>query len=139
MNKLVLDGSLALSWFLADEATDAGQAVRRQIEGGARVRVPAIWALEVANALLVAERRKRISQADVTAALAALQKLPIVTDTETWQRAGSDILALARQHLLSVYDAAYLELAMREAAVLASMDEPLRAVARKLQVSLLPE
>jgi predicted nucleic acid-binding protein len=95
--------------------------------------------LEVANALLVAERRKRISQADTTAALGALQKLPLETDNATGRNAGSDTLALARQNNLSVYDAAYLELAMRQAATLASLDEPLRAAAKKLKVPVLPE
>src|SRR5437773_9863415 len=118
MKTLVLDGSMALSWFLPGEQTDQGQSVRKLIEEGARVLVPSIWALEIANALLVAERRKRITQPDSAAALAALSKLPIETDPETGTRAARDILALARQQTLSVYDAAYLELVMREGATL---------------------
>jgi predicted nucleic acid-binding protein len=139
MNKLTLDGSIALSWFLPGECTDKNQAVRKLFEGGTKAIVPTIWALEVANALLVAERRKRISLADSAAAWASLQKLPIETDPETGRRAGSDILALARQQRLSVYDAAYLELAMRQGTPLASLDELLRAAARALKVPLLPE
>jgi predicted nucleic acid-binding protein len=95
--------------------------------------------LEVANALLVAERRKRISQRDSAAAWAALQKLPIEADAETGERAGRDILALARHRELSIYDASYLELAVRLGTALASLDEPLRAAARRLRVPLLPE
>jgi predicted nucleic acid-binding protein len=139
MSTLVLDGSMALSWFLPDEKADESDEVRKLIEGGATVQVPSIWPLEVANALLVAERRKRISQADSTAALAALAKLPIELDAETGQRAGHDTIALARQHSLSVYDAAYLELATRRAATLASLDDPLRKAAEKLKVRLLPD
>jgi predicted nucleic acid-binding protein len=139
MIELVLDGSITLSWFLPGEHKDNNQAVRKLIEGGARASVPCIWALEVANALLVAERRKRISQGDSAAAWAALQKLPIETDAETGERAGSDILALARQQHLSAYDAAYLELAMRWGVPLASLDEVLRAAARALKVPMLPE
>jgi len=139
MNQLTLDGSIALSWFLPGEGTDKNQAVRKLIEGGTKALVPSIWALEVANALLVAERNKRISQADSAAAWAALHKLPIETDAETASRAGSDILALARQQHLSVYDAAYLELAMRQGTALASLDELLRAAAQALMVPLLPE
>lgn len=139
MSRLVLDGSLALSWFLLDEVATKGQEVRQLIEDGAEVQVPSIWPLEVANALLVAERRKRISQADSAAALAALAKLPIELDAETGQRAGHGTLALARQHTLSVYDAAYLELVTRTGATLASLDEPLRKAAEKLKVPLLPE
>ncbi len=100
--------------------------------------MPSIWALEVANALLIAERRRRISQADSTAAWAALQKLPLETDDETSRRAGSNTLALARQQRLSVYDAAYLELAMRQGAPLASLDTVLRDAALVLKVPLLP-
>ncbi|MGA2264670.1 MAG: type II toxin-antitoxin system VapC family toxin [Acidobacteriota bacterium] len=134
-----MDGSIALSWFLPGERTDKNQAVRKLIEGGMKALVPSIWAQEVANALLVAERRKRISQADSAAAWASLQKLPIEADPETAMRAGSDILALARQQKLCAYDAAYLELAMRQGTPLASLDELLRAAARALRVPLVPE
>ena len=139
MIELVLDGSIVLSWFLPGELTDKNQSVRKRIEGGAGAIVPSIWALEVANALLVAERRKRISQADSAAVWAALRSLPIETDPETGLRAGSDILALARQSRLSAYDAAYLELAMRRGIPLASLDTLLRGAARMLDVPLLPE
>lgn len=139
MNQLVLDASIALSWFLPGELTDKNQEVRKLIEGGIRASVPSIWALEVANALLIAERRKRISQADSAAAWAALQKLPLETDEETSRRAGSNTLALARQQQqLSVYDAAYLELAMRQGAPLATLDTVLRDAALVLKVPLLP-
>jgi predicted nucleic acid-binding protein len=138
VNRLVLDASIALSWFLPGELTDKNQEVRKLIEGGARASVPSIWALEVVNALLIAERRKRISQADSAAAWAALQELPLETDEETGRRAGSNTLALARQQQLSVYDAAYLELAMRQAAPLASLDKVLRDAALALRVPLLP-
>jgi predicted nucleic acid-binding protein len=139
MNKLTLDGSIALSWFLPGERTDKNQAVCKLIEGGMRALVPSICALEVANALLAAERGKRISPADSAAAWASLQKLPIEPDPETGRRAGSDILALARHQKLSVYGAAYLELAMRQGTPLASLDELLRTAARALRVPLLPE
>lgn len=139
MIDLVLDGSITLSWFLPGESKDDNQAVRTLIEAGARACVPSIWALEVANSLLVAERRRRISQGDSAAAWAALRKLPIETDAQTGQRDGSDILALARQGRLSAYDAAYLELAMRLGVPLASLDEVLREAARKLKVPLLPK
>ena len=139
MRAIVLDGSLALSWVLPDEQAAQSSVVRASMAAGCLTLVPAHWALEVANALCMAERRKRISQADTAAALAALQRLSIKTDPETGARAGSDTLALARQNTLSVYDAAYLELAMRSGAALASLDRALRAAASKLKVPLLPE
>ena len=139
MIELVLDGSITLSWFMPGERADENEEVRRLIEDGAGAGVPSIWALEVVNALLVAERRKRISRADSAAAWAALQKMPIEIDSETGLRAGSDILSLARQQKLSAYDAAYLELAMRLGVPLASLDVLLRAAAQALGIPLLPE
>lgn len=139
MSPLVLDGSIALSWVLPDELSPQTNTVLAVIEAGRKTIVPVHWALEVANALWMAERRKRISPADTTAALAVFRRIPIEIDPETGSKAGSDTLVLARQHTLSIYDAAYLELAMRRGAALASLDEPLRAAARKLGVPLLPE
>ncbi len=138
MSAIVLDGSVALSWVLPDEHTAGTQAIREFIEAGGRAIVPSHWALEVANGLLVAERRKRLLVADTTAALSALEKLALEHDTETSQRAGREALALAREHALSIYDAAYLELAVRNGATLASLDKPLRTAAKSLNVSLQP-
>jgi predicted nucleic acid-binding protein len=139
MRAIVLDGSVALSWVLPGELTASTQTIRVSIEAGNRTIVPAHWALEIANALWAAERRKRIAQPDTAAALAALEKMSMESDTETARRAGRETLALARQNALSVYDAAYLELAMRRGARLASLDGQLRAAAKKLNVPLLPE
>lgn len=86
----------------------------------------------------MAERRKRLDAAGVAQAVALFTQLPVMIDAETNPRAGSDILALARQHTISVYDAAYLELALRRGAALGSLDEPLRKVAKTLGVPLLP-
>jgi predicted nucleic acid-binding protein len=102
------------------------------------VWVPAHWRLEVCNALWMAERRKRLDAAGVAQAVALFTQLPVVIDAETNSRAGSEILALGRQHTISIYDAAYLELALRRGAALGSLDEPLRAVAKTLGVTLLP-
>ena len=139
MKRVVLDGSVALAWFLKDEATEGVLQVREQVRGAERVWVASHWPFEVANAFLVAERRNRITQADVTQAIAVLNQIPLLIDHDSEQRAGSESLALARQHGLSVYDAAYLELAMRQGAGLASVDKPLRLVADKLKLPLLPE
>src|SRR5260370_9036413 len=89
------------------------------------VSVPADWMLEVTNALLVAERRKRIAAASVNHAVGILRQLPIRADAETDDQAGRQTLELARRHLLSIYDAAYLELALRLGAGLPSLAEPL--------------
>jgi predicted nucleic acid-binding protein len=97
--------------------------------------VPALWHLEVGNALLMGERRKRSTNADTTRWLSLLSTLPIVVDDETMTRAWNDTLALARAHKLSVYDAAYLELALRRSLPLASLDANLKAAATVVGVT----
>ena len=117
MAGLVLDSSITISWCLPDEGgTDQIQeAVARS---GAIA--PAHWPLEVVNALLMAERRQRISADFRDAALRDLGALPIVLDPETSTRAWDETLRLADAHRLTAYDAAYLELARRRALPLAT-------------------
>jgi predicted nucleic acid-binding protein len=136
MSRLVIDGSVAVSWFLQDENSDYARQVRAKIPDAELVRVPNHWTLEVVNALLMAERRKRIAPAAVNHAVGILRQLPIHADAETDRQAGQQTLELARQHTLSIYDAAYLELALRLGASLASLDEPLKTAARKRGVRL---
>lgn len=138
MSRLVVDASITLSWLLPDEGSALTLAVRNDLVSAETVWAPAHWQLEVCNALCMAERRKRLDAAGVAQAVALVTQLPVLTDPHTSERAGSETLALSRQHTLSVYDAAYLELALRRGASLASLDEPLRAVAKKLGVPVLP-
>ena len=93
--------------------------------------------MEVAKGLVMAERRKRVSQADVTEALHLVHALPVMTDDETARRAGAETAALARQYDLTVYDAAYLELAMRRGATLATDDQALNRAATAAGVPVL--
>ena len=135
MKALVIDGSTALGFLLKDEqAPDALKALE-VIESGVPTFVPAHWCVEVANGLLMAERRKRASQADITEALNLVAALPVMGDDETARRAGSDTAALARQYGLTIYDAAYLELAMRRGASLATSDHDLIKAARAAGVA----
>ena len=124
----VLDGSVTLAWFFEDESDAYAGAVQHALAGAEAV-VPSLWALEVANALVVGERRKRTTEAKVTKFLALLARLPISVDEETVAQAWGDTLRLARTHELSVYDAAYLELALRRGLALATLDERLKKVA----------
>ncbi len=139
MSAWVIDASIALSWLLPDEVSDLALAVRDDLPRAEAVWVPAHWRLEVCNSLWMAERRKRLDAAGVTQAADLFLKLPVTTDPDTNDRAGRETLSLARQHGLSVYDAAYLELVLRRGTSLASLDGPLRLVAKKLGVSLLPK
>ena len=127
-DEFVLDGSITLAWFFEDETDDYADAVETAL-ASVSATVPSLWALEVANAVLVGERRKRTTEAKVTAFLSLLAQLPIVIDDETSARAWRETLNLARAHNLSVYNAAYLELALRRGLPIASADGKLKTAA----------
>lgn len=131
MPRLVLDASTALSWIMPDETAAKLDAVQQAVADQGAL-VPSLWPLEIANALLAANRRGRIDAAFRVAALADLAALPIEIDAETHLRASSDTLALADTHGLSVYDAAYLELSLRKGLALATLDGQLGAAATRL-------
>jgi predicted nucleic acid-binding protein len=137
MDSLVVDGSIALGFVLQDERGDSALRALDALENGIPGYVPAHWCAEVANGLLMAERRKRATHADLTEAFLLLQSLPIQTDNETSVHVFTSTIALARQYALTVYDAAYLELALRRQAVLATTDKALAKAARHAGVSVL--
>lgn len=117
-----------MAWCFEDKASDNADAVLASLAHVEAI-VPAIWPLEVANVLLVAERRGRLSQADASRFVRLLQALPISIDTLTSDRALGVILDVGRDYGLSSYDASYLELAMREGLPLATLDSPLQQAA----------
>jgi predicted nucleic acid-binding protein len=131
--EFVLDCSITLTWFFEDETDDYADAVEDALTEATAI-VPSLWWLEVANALLVGERRKRTTEAKNMQFLALLRLLPILPDDETASRAWQESLILARTHNLSVYDAAYLELALRRGMQLATNDTKLQAAARAVGV-----
>lgn len=138
MPGLVLDCSVIAAWLLPGERSDAiDEILTRVVEEGAFV--PDIWRIEVLNTLLVAERRGRIAASDRARALAITGQLPIEIDSETTDRAWSDIASIAERHRLTAYDAAYLELAHRTGLPLATLDQDLRAAAMQLGVALAAE
>lgn len=129
---LVLDASMALSWLFArasrEEALTADLALAELAETEAMV--PSLWHVEMANALLVGERRKVVSEARVTDYLARLSQLPITTDDVTPSSRREAVMGLARAHRLTAYDATYLDLALRRNAVLATFDTALAKAMR---------
>jgi predicted nucleic acid-binding protein len=131
----VLDGSVTMVWGFEDEANTYAEAILSRMPG-LQAHVPSLWPLEVANALLVGERRQRITPADATRFLAILDAFPIAIDDETAIRAWPDTLHLARAHNLSSYDASYLELAIRLGLPLATLDDKLKAAAQAVGVAL---
>lgn len=132
--QFVLDCSVTMAWFFKDEVNPYASSVRKALNQ-ARAVVPGLWPLEVANILALAERRGRSSEAEAGKWLGYLQMLPIHVDDETAARAWSDVLHVARLYRLSAYDAAYLELALRLGAPLASLDERLKATAASAGVA----
>src|SRR5436853_124139 len=131
----VLDCSVSLAWCFPDEHAPYPQSVLDSLATTAAA-VPSLWFLEVANALLVGERRGRCTTADVATWLNFLAALPIHTDPETTARAWADTLQLARTHNLTAYDASYLELALRRGLPLAALDGKLKKAAPLAGVAL---
>ncbi len=133
---LVLDTSMTLAWVYLDETTEAVlKAFDALRENGAWV--PALWRLEVANVLQMNVNRRRHSTTFRDAALAELALLPIHLDPNTDRHAWGETLRLAERHGLTVYYAAYLELALRRKMALATLDRQLRAAAASSGVELL--
>jgi predicted nucleic acid-binding protein len=98
------------------------------------IMVPALWAVELANALLVGERRRRLRQSDILEFAELVGQLSLVQDTPAAGKQMGNVLATARQYDLTAYDAAYLELSIRERAELATFDVKLQKAARKAGV-----
>jgi predicted nucleic acid-binding protein len=129
LKAFVLDCSVSASWCLQDETSDKAVTVLESLKEN-QALVPSLWPVEMANVLVVAEKRKRINQADATRALELLLSLPIVV--EPGEAAGIRALReTAREHNLSAYDASYLELARRTGLPLATVDLALKKAAKK--------
>jgi predicted nucleic acid-binding protein len=134
----VLDNSVAMRWLLATEKR-ADQVYAESVLSSlteAQALVPGLWHLEVCNVSLGAERRGDTTAGEVEAFLAHLEELPVRVDPMSSAKAFSRILGLARSYALSAYDAAYLELAIREHAPLATLDKSLRKAATRAGVPL---
>jgi predicted nucleic acid-binding protein len=135
MSRFVLDTSVAASWFFEDEGGDYSSVVLESLNN-AEAFVPSLWPLEITNVLIIAERRKRCSEAEAARFIELLDNLPITIDEETAHRAMHATYQLAREYGLTAYDASYLELAMRLGVPLATMDRQLADAAQKAGVSI---
>jgi len=138
LNRFVLDASIALAWFLDKPVPAYAVQARQDLIAGMRAVVPALWHLEMANGLAVAERRKILSSADVIQGLANIEKfngqaVDTITDTVSVRQA----LVTARRFQLSAYDSVYLDLARDEALPLATLDKSLRSAANQAGVALI--
>jgi predicted nucleic acid-binding protein len=135
---LVLDSSATLAWIYMEERSEAIAGVFDRLTADG-AWVPSLWRLEVANVLEMGVRRGRMDAAFRDATLEDLELLPIQTDPDTEKHAWRSTLRLAERYKLTIYDAAYLELAMRRGLPLASLDGELRAAAGAAGVVLLGE
>jgi predicted nucleic acid-binding protein len=133
---LVLDASLTMAWYFEDEATPATEEVLDRVTETSAA-VPSLWRFEVGNTLQMAIRRKRIDAAYRDAVLTELAAMPITIDTETDAHAWTTTLRLSERFALTLYDAAYLELAQRRDLPLATLDQEMRAAGSTLGVQLL--
>jgi predicted nucleic acid-binding protein len=131
----VIDASVTLAWAFRDEQGAYAHAVLRLL-GSDSARVPPVWLLEVANGVVIGERRGRIAKDEVSSVLAILGDLPIEPGPLSVSQALGPVLDLARTHRLSAYDASYLELAKREGVPLATQDDDMRSAAKAAGVAL---
>lgn len=128
--RFVLDNSVVMRWILNDrsaEAQDYAEAVLTLLAHGETAVVPNLWALEAANVLAKSQKKGLVSESSTSEFLSLLADLDIETDNSTHERALHDTLNIAIKHNLSAYDAAYLELALREGLPLATLDHDLAA------------
>ena len=132
----VLDTSVTMAWLFEDEATRNTESLLDRLKTE-EAFVPTLWAYEVGNVLLMAERRKRITEAQGRRFAQLLESLPIRIFDSHLISLWSSAVDVARAHGLSVYDGTYLDLAMREGIPLATRDKALRKAARKLGVGIL--
>jgi predicted nucleic acid-binding protein len=130
---VVVDSSIVGCWCFPDESSPVADAALSATATD-EVIVPAVWWFEVRNLLLTGERRGRMDPSGTAGFLADLEAMSIATDRAPVSEA---VLALARAHRLTIYDAAYLELAGRLDATLATLDRRLAAAARAHGVALL--
>ena len=138
MTSFVLDASVALAWVLDNPVPVYALEVRQELFRGKRGLVPALWHLEIANGLAMAERRRDLSVADVEDALKQIEATAASkVETRVDLVPARDTLASARAFQLTAYDAVYLELARREGLALATLDKGLREAAKKAGVELL--
>lgn len=132
----VVDNSVVMSWCFKDETNQYADAILDCLSE-ATAFVPSIWPLEVVNILLVAERKKRLSEADSVRFITLLSQLPIIVEHERPERLMKDLLALARSNNLSSYDASYLDLSMRKGIPIATLDTRLITASKKTNIPIL--
>lgn len=124
-----------MAWCFADEATPETSDLLARMRVSEAI-VPAIWPSEVANVLLICERRQRLTQAQAAQFIQLLHTLAITVDAESAMDTLGSVITLGREYSLTAYNAAYLELAMRQGVPLATLDVRLRAAVTRAGVPI---
>ena len=137
LSSFVLDNSVSAAWCFEDQSTPYTDAVLQALIEGATVFVPAVWRLEIVNALVVAERRKKVAPAKSAKFLQDLQLFTITVDVGGLDQVFGTVIDQARVYQRSAYDASYLELAQRLGLPFATKDEPLKKAAGELGVRII--
>ncbi len=135
---MIADISVVLAWLFEEDQTADALKILPIIEKQGLL-VPPLWWSELENGILMGERRGRIAFAELSAFLKLVRALPIRTDETPRHRISDSIITIGRQHQLTAYDATYIELALREAAVLATFDTAIRRCATALSIKVLPK
>jgi len=136
VKRFVLDASVTLAWFLDNPIAPLALQVKQALVAGARAAVPALWHLEMANGLVVAERRSILTPAEVIRSLINIEQLTTQIETISDVIPARQALSTARSFQLSAYDAVYLETARNEGLPLATLDRSMRTAAMRVAVEL---
>jgi predicted nucleic acid-binding protein len=135
LTRAVVDASVALAWCFPDEASEYADGLLVALEA-TTILVPAVWGLEIANAMLVGERHKRLSAPEIRQFTTLLAHLSFSQDSQEVGEYVSNVLPLAREYHLSAYDAAYLELALRQDVPIATLGGKLKLAAERAGVRI---
>lgn len=139
MNRFVVDASVVLTWCFPDESSALTEKVAQMFKQGDSAIAPSFWPHEVLNALLVGEKRKRISGDLIRTFLTDLATLPIALQELQAEAVFDRIQSLSREHGLTTYDAAYLDLAQTNGLPVATLDEDLMRACARTGVALIRE
>lgn len=135
MNRFVVDSSVAAAWCFEDEQTDPMLVLLERLRAGERAVVPALWSFEIANTLWAARRNGRVTAEEAADCLDLLRVLPIEVEFEPPARVFDSVTSVATRYDITVYDASYLELAIRDGLPLATLDQRLARAAQEAGVA----
>lgn len=132
----VLDASAAAGLILPDEKSTQLQEFLYKLDHKSEIYIPLLWWYEIANILLMAEKKGRLSKTDIQEGMNLLLKLPLITDSSSGQYYLESLVESGRRYSLTAYDTVYLELAKRKKALLVSSDTALSRAAQKEKIRL---